>query len=548
MQRHDQSVTKPGGRNSARVPDGSGVYEENLLDALPARVCVLDTNGVVRAANSAWRDFEEHTPIFGTRCPAGENFLALCEATSGEGKALANGIHRVLSGASYSYSFDYTAVENGDKRWYRIVASPAPTDHGGVMVAHFDITERWRADAGLRRSDEQLLQTQKMEAIGRLAGGLAHDFNNLLTLISGYTEILLARMPAGNPDRVEIEEIRKAANRGAGLTTQLLSFSRRQQVEPVVLDLNQLVSDMERMLRRMIGEDVQLSAELSPGLGKIKADPGQIGQVIMNLVLNSRDAMPRGGRIVIYTANAEIGGRSMRMPATLDPGPYVMLAIEDNGVGMDAETLAHLFEPFFTKGKEKGTGLGLSTVYGIVKQSRGEVWAESRVGKGSRLTVYLPRVADGVEPAPPAERTPALLVGNETILLVEDEVGVRRLLKHVLVKQGYNVLEAISGEEALEICERHGARPHLLLTDMVMPRMNGRDLATALTARQPGLKVLYVSGYTDDVLLRSGALGPGMAFLQKPLRPQVLIAKVREILDGPAVAAGSAATGASTDG
>jgi signal transduction histidine kinase len=476
----------------------------------------------------------------GTTAAAGENYLRLCESlgqdpASAVASAISQGVRQVLSGAVPSFCIDYPCREEGSARWRRlIVSSTGGGSAAGAVILHLDITGRKQAEEEERRGEEQLLQAQKMEAVGRLAGGVAHDFNNLLTLISGYTEILLGRMPQGSsPYRLEIEEIRKAANRGAGLTTQLLAFSRRQKVEPKVMDLNHLVGDMERMLRRMIGEDVQLAADLAPGLGRIKADPGQIGQVIMNLALNARDAMPRGGQITIQTRNLEIGEAGAR--ATLAPGSYVMLTLEDTGDGMDPVTLQHLFEPFYTtKDPGKGTGLGLSTVYGIVKQSRGEVWAESQVGRGSKFTICLPRVEEAPERAKGRESAASgRSGGTETILLVEDESSVRRLLTHVLAKEGYQVLEASSGEEAIKIYEAHRGPVHLLLTDMVMPKMNGRELADELGRRQQGMRVIYVSGYTDDVLIRNGALGPGMYFLQKPLKPQLLIAKVREVLDEP---------------
>jgi signal transduction histidine kinase len=491
------------------------------LEAVPAAICVIDPHGLIVQANRGWR--QQETGAAGV----GENLLAVWE---GQGEAaVATAVREVISGVRPVFSVDYSRQENARERWYRLTVTAVGGAEGCAVITQTDITALNGASREARRADEHTLQAQKMEAVGRLAGGVAHDFNNLLTLISGYTEILLSRMSAADPYRPEIEEIRKAANRGAGLTTQLLAFSRRQKVEPKVLDLNQLVSDMERMLRRMIGEDVALVAELAPGLGKVKADPGQLGQVIMNLVLNARDAMPRGGRITIQTSNAEL-----KNDPWLAGGAYVCLGLEDTGHGMDKATLQHLFEPFFTtKYPGKGTGLGLSTVYGIVKQNHGDVRVESEPGRGSRFVIFLPRTED-TETVSGRDSSPALTAGTETVLLVEDEASVRRLLKHVLSKQGYEVLEASSGEEALEIYDRHEGPIHLLLTDMVMPKMNGRELADELLQRQASLRVLYVSGYTDDVLIRNGALGPGMYFLQKPLKPQLLAAKVREVLDGPA--------------
>ena len=385
--------------------------------------------------------------------------------------------------------------------------------------------------AGRERSDAELLHARKMEAVGRLATGLAHDFANLLTLISGYSEILLGRISPSDPSRPELEEIRKAANRGSGLTSQLLAFCRRHAVEPQVLDLNALVLDMQSMLRRMIGEHIDLVTQLGVGLDNVKADPGQIGQVIMNLAINARDAMPRGGKISIRTANADLGPEHERVRVGMQPGAYVALQVVDTGHGMDAETLAHVFEPFFTtKAKGKGTGLGLATVYSIIKQGNGDVSVESELGRGTTFTIYLPRAA-GQEREPAREASVrATSPCTETILLVEDEDGVRRLLKHVLAKEGYNVLEAASGPEALGMYQQLRRPVDLLLTDIVMPRMSGRELADRMVTLQPGLKVIFMSGYTDEAMAGAGSVAA--LFMSKPLRPDTLAARVRDVLDG----------------
>lgn len=382
------------------------------------------------------------------------------------------------------------------------------------------------------RENALMLQSQKMEAVGRLAGGLAHDFANLLTLISGYSEIVLNRMRADDAARPEIEEIRNAANRGFGLTGQFLAFTRRQEVEPQVLDLNVLVLGMEKMLRRMIGEDLELITDLQPDLGRVKVDAGQMEQVIMNLVINGRDAMPGGGAITVRTANVDLGRQDVRECPELTPGPYVLLTFSDSGHGMDRETMLHIFEPFFTtKARGKGTGLGLTTVYSIVKQSNGHVVADSEPGNGTTFRVYLPRVEETVQPVSHPATSDRAQSGTETILVVEDEAAVRRLLKHVLTRHGYTVLEAGDGLEALQVY-KDGSRPiDLLLTDIVMPRMGGPELAERMLHLQPELKVLFMSGYTGDVLVRTGALRTGSAFLQKPLKPEVLVGKVREALD-----------------
>jgi signal transduction histidine kinase/ActR/RegA family two-component response regulator len=380
---------------------------------------------------------------------------------------------------------------------------------------------------------DDLVHARKMEAVGRLASGLAHDFANLLTLISGYSEIILSRLGARDSLRGEVEEVRKAASRGSALTRQLLAFSRRQTVEPQVIDLNTLVNDMQKMLRRMIGEHIDLTTSLSPNLYRVKVDPGQMEQVVMNLAVNARDAMPRGGKISICTANVELTESEEPVKKGLTPGPYVMLQFSDNGHGMNAETLQHLFEPFFTtKEKGKGTGLGLATIHAVVKEGHGDVWAQSQVGRGTTFTIYLPRVEGTIEQQLQEGVSREEGSGTETILLVEDEDGVRRLLKHVLVRRGYNVLEAATGAEALSILQRERGPIHLLLTDIVMPRMSGRELADKVVRLRPDLKVIFMSGYTDEVLIGAGGTHPGAVFLQKPLRPEMVVARVREVLDG----------------
>ncbi|MFB3830077.1 MAG: ATP-binding protein [Bryobacteraceae bacterium] len=394
----------------------------------------------------------------------------------------------------------------------------------GVLATHLE-TSRLTPEAERLRCDRVL-------AMGRLAGGVAHDFANLLTLISGYSELILGRMSEGDPLRPELEEIRSAAGRGSRLIAQLLGYTRAQAAEPKVQDLNALVAGMERMLRPIIGENVELVEAPDPNLGKVLADSGQLEQVIMNLVLNARDAMPRGGRITIATANAEFDEEEARAHS-IRAGAYVVIAVSDTGAGMDAESMSHLFQPFFTtKPRGMGTGLGLSTVYSIVRQNGGDIWARSEPGVGSTFTVCLPRT--GMQAADAASETPPRRSSNtrhETILLVEDEDGVRRLLKHLLSRQGYTVLEGRDGRSALEALRAHSGRVHLLLTDMVMPGMSGRETAAEVLKLSPETRVIYMSGYTGDELTRSGALGPGMSFLQKPLKPETLGARIREVLD-----------------
>ena len=393
-----------------------------------------------------------------------------------------------------------------------------------VVANYRDITER-------RQLEQQLRQAQRMEAIGRLAGGVAHDFNNVLTAIFGYADLVLEDLPVGSPSRQDLAEIRKAAERASALTRQLLAFSRQQVLEPVVLSLNELVEDIDKMVRRLIGEDIDLRLSLSRDLGNVRTDPGQMQQVIMNLVVNSRDAMPTGGKLVLETSNTELSEQYAEMHQPVAPGPYVMLAVSDTGCGMDAETKARVFEPFFTtKEKGKGTGLGLSTVYGIVKQSGGYVWVYSEPGRGTTFKIYLPRVDAPAQP--PAQRPEAgSVAGTETILLGEDDDMLRPLAKGLLERLGYTVLEATNTEEALAIAARHAGPIHLLVADVVMPGASGRDLARRLSESRPETRTLYMSGYTDDAIVHHGMLEPGLNFLQKPFTPAVLARKVRDVLD-----------------
>jgi PAS domain S-box-containing protein len=399
----------------------------------------------------------------------------------------------------------------------------------------YDISRSKETEEALRQSQEQLLQAQKMEAVGRLAGGVAHDFNNLLTGIIGYAELLLMRLDPQDPHRREVEEIRKAGDRAAALTRQLLAFSRKQILQPQRLNLNAVVRDMEKLLQRLIGEDIYLATELEAGLGLVEADPSQIEQVIINLAVNARDAMPLGGKLSIETANVELDESYAHRDVNLQPGPYVMLAVSDNGVGMDEETQAHIFEPFFTtKGSNLGTGLGLSTVYGIVKQSGGYIWVYSEPKWGTTFKIYLPLATPALE----MDRiVPAVVTaprqGWETVLLVEDEEVVRQMVFEALQQSGYQVLIAGDPEEALAICDRFQGRLHLLLTDVVMPGMSGRQLAEILCSRDPDLKVLYISGYAENAISQHGVLDPGTAFLPKPFSPNTLVNRVRKVLDMP---------------
>ncbi len=396
--------------------------------------------------------------------------------------------------------------------------------------------ERKRTEEELRKTEAQLRQAQKLEGIGQLAGGIAHDFNNLLTVINGYSELMLQTLPPSHPVRAHVEQIREAGKRAASLTQQILAFSRRQTLAPVIFNLNDAVTNMEKLLRRLIGEHIALVTSPDPALGYVKADQGQIEQVVMNLAVNARDAMPNGGTLTIETRNVELDESFTRSHLSIQPGPHVKLSVRDTGCGMDAATQARIFEPFFTtKEPGEGTGLGLATVYGIVKQSGGTVWVESETGRGSTFSVYLPRVPGETssESVWQAGLSLDLPKGSETILLVEDDDRVRGLIRQILRKQGYVVLDARQGSKALEVSEKFTKPIHLLLTDLVMPGMNGRELADRLSSMHPGLKVLYISGYAHNVLGQRGALSPGIAFLTKPFTPDSLVRKVREVLDTP---------------
>ena len=404
--------------------------------------------------------------------------------------------------------------------------------------------ERTRAEEALRESEEQLRQAQKMEAIGRLAGGIAHDFNNLLTAILGYSDLLLARLRPDNPLSGEVEEIRRAGERGASLVRQLLAFSRKQVLAPQVLELGRVVVGMERMLRRFIGEDIVLDI-LTADTGRVKADPVQIEQVIINLAINARDAMLRGGRLAIETRDVELHQGDARLRLGLSPGRYVLLRIADSGTGMDAETRSHLFEPFFTtKDVGKGTGLGLSTVYGIVRQSGGHIEMDSELGRGTVVGVYLPVVADPTEATVDSAGLPEAPRGVETVLLVEDEEALRQLVRMGLERHGYTVLEAANGEEAVAVCERHPGRIDLVVSDVVMPQLGGVAIVQRMAALRPGARVLLLSGYTDAVA-RHGVGELQTPFLHKPFTLAALLYKIREVLDATRPESGESRAGSS---
>ena len=391
---------------------------------------------------------------------------------------------------------------------------------------------RKAAETALRQSEEQLRQVQKIEAVGRLAAGVAHDFNNILTAIMGHSELLLRQLDAGDPRRKNAEQIEKVAHLAAGLTRQLLIFSRKQVIEPRVLDLNAVILDIKKMLRRLIGENIEFCTLLDPAAGHIKADPGQIEQVIMNLAVNARDAMPKGGKLTVTTANTTRDKNHLKNFPDMGAGDYVMLAIADTGTGMSEEVKAHLFEPFFTtKPSGKGTGLGLATCFGIVKQNTGHINVHSELGSGTTFKIYFPQVQSAIEPLRVRNQPTGVAGGNETVLLVEDEPVVRELAVATLREKGYTVVEAGNGEEGLRLAQQHDGKIDLVLTDVVMPVMGGKEMADALRTSHPDTKVLFTSGYTEDALGHHGVLRPGILFLPKPYLTATLARKVREVLD-----------------
>jgi len=495
----------------------------SFFEQAPVGLAQCRLSGQVIATNPALQRIL-HLPLQTREEPNLVDLIAVRDSREAEQELLS-----LLAGKRDTVQFAGNAdiTNNASLRWtlWRV---PARNGEAGSVLAMVE---------EIRRSpevQERLQQAARLESLGRLAAGVAHDFNNLLTAILGYADLLLDGLPTLSPLRPDLEEIRKAANRAGALTRQLLAFSRKQVLEMRVLDLNELVADMDKMLRRLLGEDIDVLTKLDPALGAVRADAGQLEQVIVNLAVNARDAMPDGGRLTIETRNTELDDSYVREHVPVQPGRYVMLAVSDTGTGMSAETMSHVFEPFFTtKEPGKGTGLGLATVYGIVKQSGGYVWCYSERGEGGGTTfkVYLPRVDAPVDQLParvPLPRTP----GSETILLVEDEASLRALTRRLLERHGYMVLEAGSADAALALAREHVGPIHLLLADVVLPGASGPTLADELLSRCADLKVLFMSGYTEDAIVHRGVLAPNTAFINKPFSAEGLAAKVREVLDG----------------
>ncbi len=508
-------------RATERALQVSRMRFQRLFDSGVIGIVVGDVSGRVVEANGAFLTMVGYTH---DELLAGE--LHLGEMTPPEwAHANASAIEQ-LRERGFSRPWEKEYIRKDGTRVPALVAV-ASLDGSEYMSISLNLSER-------KRLEDQVRRAQKMEAIGTLAGGVAHDFNNLLSVVLTYTGLLLDGLTDGDPVKADLEEVKKAGERAADLTRQLLAFSRQQMLQPRVLDLNQIVMGMDRMLRRLLGADIELSLLTAQTVGKVHADPGQIEQVILNLVVNARDAMPKGGQLTVETQNVELDAEYASQHLDVAPGFYVLIAVTDTGVGMDASTLAHIFEPFFTtKETGKGTGLGLSTVFGIVRQSGGHIWVYSEPQKGTTFKVYVPRTDRRPDAPTPTSPPPVTLRGPETVLIVEDEDQVRAIMRAVLRRYGYNVLEAQNGGEAFLICEKYTARIHLLLTDVVMPRMSGRELAERLAPMRPDMKVLYVSGYTENSIVHHGVLDAGVAFLAKPITPDALARKVRELLDGP---------------
>jgi two-component system, cell cycle sensor histidine kinase and response regulator CckA len=525
-----------------RAHETAQAYTELILDSAPDGICGVDATGVIAFMNPSgartlgWARRElVGRAVQDVLLPRGPDGTPAGLERSPIHGACADGLARDLKaqvfrhrdGSSVPVDYVVTPFRQGG----RIT---------GAVVTFRDISERVKA-AEARAQLEAQLESKKMEAVGRLAGGIAHDFNNLLTVIIGRIQLILGGIGGDHPHYTDAELIEKGAGRAATLTRQLLAFSRKQVLQPQVLSLNNVVRDFEMIIRRLIREDIELTTPLDPDLGLVKVDPHQMEQVLMNLVVNAVDAMPHGGRLVIETANADANAAHAARHVGMEPGAYVKLAVSDNGQGMDAETRSRIFEPFFTtKEQGKGTGLGLATVHGVVNQSGGQIFVDSEPGRGTSFRIYLPRIAP-VPTAPLVPVLPEVRRGSETLLVVEDEDEVRSLARDVLVKSGFTVLEAANSEEALRICQQHDRPISLLLSDVVMPKVSGPELARRLVRLRPELLVLYMSGYPADAMAQRGVLEPGTAFIEKPFTPAGLTGKVRDVLDGSGRPAGARA-------
>jgi PAS domain S-box-containing protein len=523
---------------------------QEVVERTRSDASLRENRALLRIAGTTARFGGWRVAVGGTRVEWSDEVCALHDVAAGTSPTMEEAIaffapeYRQLAGDAAERSFrDGTPFNivaeivsaTGTHRWINVIGDVLRTESGAITHVHGatqDITEQKRAEESHDMLEQQLRQAQKLETVGSLAGGIAHDFNNLLTVVLSYSEMLAEDLDAEDPIRQGLDEIRTAGLRASDLTRQLLAFSRRQVLAPKLVDLSDSIAGMAKMLQRLIGEDIELTTSSAQHLGKVLVDPGQIEQVIMNLAVNARDAMPQGGVLTIETREMSIDESHAAEDDGGKAGPHVMLAVSDTGSGMDKATQARIFEPFFTtKEVGKGTGLGLSMVFGIVRQSGGRIWVSSEPGKGTTFKLYFPIAADTGVRADKPVAVRGLLRGTETILLVEDEDAVRILARSILGKCGYTVLEAQNGADALLICAQHPAPIDLLLTDVVMPRMNGRELAQRLQQLRPGMKVLYMSGYTDDAIVRNGLLHATLAFIQKPVTPEPLARKLREVLD-----------------
>ena len=503
----------------------SELRARTLFETVNLIVVGLDASGTIEYVNPFFLELTSFTPDE----LIGASWFDRCLPKSQQA-AVHDAFLQLLERNAHTHFQNAIITKDGAERmvaWSNTVIRDASGKATATLSIGEDVTDRTALEVQLR-------QAQKMEAVGRLAGGIAHDFNNLLTAIFGYSDLLGEELPPESPAREDLKEIRTAATRAAALTRQLLAFSRQQVLQPVVLNMNDVVQNLENMLQRVLGEDVELETHRAPDLGNVKADPGQLEQVILNLAVNARDAMPTGGKLTIETSNVSLSGDYAAAHRPVAPGEYIMLAVSDSGVGMDETVKTRLFEPFFTtKGVGAGTGLGLATVYGIVKQSGGYIWVYSEPGHGATFKVYFPRVEAPVDEVKQAPLPAVNLGGTETILLAEDEELLRPLARELLVRLGYRVIEATNAAEALDLARAHPAEIHLLVSDVVMPGQSGLQLARQLATERPQMKVLYMSGYTDEAIVRHGLLDPGTNFLQKPFTPTVLARKVREVLDAP---------------
>lgn len=490
-----------------------------IVAASPMAIFTIDPEGYVQT----WNPAAER--IFGWS--AGEAIGSLLPIVPPESQEEFRALReKVLHGEPFAGYETRRIRRDGTYIDVSITAAPMHDPAGrvtGIMSLLEDITER-------KQLREQYLHAQRLESIGRLAGGVAHDFNNLLTAILGYSELCALNLSSDDPIYGYVEQIRKAGERATSLTRQLLAFARRQIFEPRVINLNDLTLEMDKLLRRVLGEDIELVTVLAPDLLSVRADPGQMEQVLLNLAVNARDAMPLGGRLTIETANVVLDAAYARGHAEVAPGPYVMVAVTDTGIGMSREVMEHIFEPFFTTKSEKGTGLGLATCHGIVKQSGGHIWVYSEPGRGTTFKVYLPSEQKTPETI---SRTinQSVRGGTETILVLEDDPLVSGMAVQALVEQGYKVLASRTGDEALRIAREYAGEIRLLLTDVVLPRLSGRQVAEQLQEQYPNLRVLYMSGYAENSVVHHGILDPGIAFLAKPFTPSTLVHKVREVLD-----------------